>query len=61
LSSALNEESPKRLTISEATLLESELVLVDEAELDDSKLLSSDDVRELLMLLMLDMGFPPSL
>ena len=34
---------------------------VDETEADDCKLLSSDDVRELLMLLMLDMGFlhPP--
>jgi hypothetical protein len=39
--------------------VESELVPVDEAEADDCKLLSSDDVRELLMLLMLDMGFLP--
>jgi hypothetical protein len=55
LSSALNEESPKRLTISETALVESELLL---DELDDSKLLSSDDVRALLMLLILDMSFP---
>lgn len=39
--------------------MESELVPIDEAEPDDCKLLSSDDVRELLMLLMLDMGFLP--
>ena len=32
-------------------------VPVEEAEPDCSRLLSSDDVRELLMLLMLDMGF----
>ena len=41
--------------------MESELAPVDEAEADDCKLLSSDDVRELLMLLMLDMGFLPPL
>jgi len=52
--SELDEESPKRLTISGAALVESELLL---DELDDSKLLSNDDVRALLMLLMLDMSF----
>jgi hypothetical protein len=41
--------------------VESELVPIDEVEPDDCKLLSSDDVRELLMLLMLDMGFLPPL
>jgi hypothetical protein len=41
--------------------VESELAPVDEAEADDCKLLSSDDVRALLMLLMLDMGFLPPL
>jgi hypothetical protein len=58
--SELDEEPLKRLTISDATLAESELVLVGIPELDCSKLLSSDDVRELLMLLMLDMGLFPS-
>ena len=47
------------MTISAAVPVGSELVPVDKAEADDCKLLSSDDVRELLMLLMLDMGFLP--
>jgi hypothetical protein len=34
---------------------------LDEAEADDCKLLSSDDVRELFMLLMPDMGLSPPL
>ena len=57
--SELDEEPPRRLTISAAVPVEVEPVPVDEAEADDCRLLSSDDVRELLMLLMLDMGFLP--
>jgi len=50
-----------RSTISESMLLESEPVPVGEVRLACSKLLRSDEVRELLMLLTLDMGFPLSL
>jgi hypothetical protein len=41
--------------------VESELVPIDEVEPDDCKLLSSDEVRELLMLLIPDIGFLPPL